>query len=272
MVHGLPHFIVSNVSYVVSIYGKHHCEPFPSQATHHATSILELVHIYLRGPMRTQLLEVCDISFLQLMNFHAKFGFTCVQPNLKHSLGFRMVVQLTRRPPRRFEKSDLTMVVSLFQMPSITSVLKEVCSSVFCLQLSTNKMNSRKEEQASARKWLERCCLSLIFPLSFGVEDVRTNVHIINCCSTKTVAEMICEEAFTDHNLSVSHLSVFGSDAFIYISDKKQIKFESKSKKCKFLGYSSHSKAYQTKFLSFLELFVFQSHNLTTLELFQNLL
>ena len=36
-----------------------------------------------------------------------------------------------------------------------------------------------------------------------------------------------------------------GSDAFVHISNTKLTKFESKSKKCKFLGHSSHSKAYQ---------------------------
>ena len=42
-----------------------------------------------------------------------------------------------------------------------------------------------------------------------------------------------------------SHIHVFGSDAFVHISNTKLTKFESKNMKCKFLGYSRYSKAYQ---------------------------
>ena len=78
---------------------------------------------------------------------------------------------------------------------------------------------------------------------------------------------MTLEEAFTGRKPSVSHLHVYGSDAHVHISDTKLTKFESKNMKCKFLGYSRYSKAYQlwnpqTNRLSFLEISIFQSHNI----------
>ena len=79
-------------------------------------------------------------------------------------------------------------------------------------------------------------------PLNFWGKAVDTVVHIINHLPTKVVAEMTTEKTFTGHKPSVSQLYVFGLDAYVHISYTMQSKFESKSKKCKFLGYISHSR------------------------------
>ena len=54
---------------------------------------------------------------------------------------------------------------------------------------------------------------------------------------------MTLEEAFTRHKPLISHLHVFGSDAYVHISNTTWTKFKSKSKKRKFLGYSSYTKS-----------------------------
>ena len=61
----------------------------------------------------------------------------------------------------------------------------------------------------------------------------------------KAVAAMTPEEAFTNAKSSVSHIKVLGCDAYFHISDDKRTKFESKTKKCNFHGYSMQSKAYR---------------------------
>ena len=73
--------------------------------------------------------------------------------------------------------------------------------------------------------------------LSFWGESVNTSVYIINCCPTKAVAAMT--PAFTSVKPSVSQLKVFGCDSYAYISDHKRTKFESKTKNCKFPGYTT---------------------------------
>ena len=50
--HGLSCFNVSDTSCVASMHGKQQPKPSPYLAIDRATSILELVHIYFRGPMR----------------------------------------------------------------------------------------------------------------------------------------------------------------------------------------------------------------------------
>ena len=51
MVHRTPLFNVLDISCVACIHGKHYRKPFLAQATHRATSILELVHMDLCGSM-----------------------------------------------------------------------------------------------------------------------------------------------------------------------------------------------------------------------------
>ena len=80
------------------------------------------------------------------------------------------------------------------------------------------------------------------FPLCGEV--VNTVVYII-CCPTKAVDAMTPLKAFTGVKPSVSHLKVFGCDVYVHISDHKRTKFESRTKKCKFLGYNTQSKAYR---------------------------
>ena len=47
----------------------------------------------------------------------------------------------------------------------------------------------------------------------------HTTIDIINHSTIKVVAEMTLEEAFTRHKPLISHIHVFGSDAYVHISD-----------------------------------------------------
>ena len=53
-------------------HGKQHRQPFPHQATHRATSILELVHMDLCGPMKTTTLGGACYLMLIIDDFSRK--------------------------------------------------------------------------------------------------------------------------------------------------------------------------------------------------------
>ena len=136
------------------------------------------------------------------------------------------------------------MVESLSPKLSPAFALNEALLANFLHLILLNKMVLWKGRTGQSKRWLVQCYLNLIF-LSFWGEAVNTAVYIINCCPTKAVAAMTPAEAFTGVKPSVSHFKVFGCDAYVHISDHKRTKFDSKSKKCKFLGYSTQSKAYR---------------------------
>ena len=69
------------------IHGKHHHKPFPSEAAHHATSILELVYMDSCGPLLHKTVE--GALYFMLINDDSKTKFGLIFHALKHSLGFK---------------------------------------------------------------------------------------------------------------------------------------------------------------------------------------
>lgn len=81
-------------------------------------------------------------------------------------------------------------------------------------------------------------------PNKIWAQAVSTTVYIVNRCSTKAVANKTLMKAWPGRKPSAKHLKVFGSICYTYIPDAKMSKFNDKTEKGIFLGYSSTSKGY----------------------------
>jgi len=53
------------------------------------------------------------------------------------------------------------------------------------------------------------------------------------------------QEVWTGKKPSLSHLRVFGSEAYVHVPKEKRTKLDSKSKKCIFIGYKDGLKSYK---------------------------
>jgi len=53
------------------------------------------------------------------------------------------------------------------------------------------------------------------------------------------------QEVWTGKKCSLSHLRVFGCDAYVHVPKEKRTKLDSKSKKCIFIGYKDGLKGYK---------------------------
>jgi len=82
-------------------------------------------------------------------------------------------------------------------------------------------------------------------PNYFWAEAVGTAVYIMNRTPTVTVHGMTPEEKFTGKKPNVSHLRVFGCNAYVHVLDEKRSKLDPKAKKCIFIGYSLKQKGYR---------------------------
>ena len=67
----------------------------------------------------------------------------------------------------------------------------------------------------------------------------------MNRCPTKSVMNMVPEEAWTGRKHSVTHMRVFGCVAYAHVPDELRRKLYNKGEKCIFVGYSEESKAYK---------------------------
>jgi len=79
----------------------------------------------------------------------------------------------------------------------------------------------------------------------YWAEAVNTSVYLKNRSPTKAVANMTPEEAWTGLKPDVSHLRIFGSQAFLHIPDQQRKKLDSKTRQMILVGYCEDSKAYR---------------------------
>ena len=79
----------------------------------------------------------------------------------------------------------------------------------------------------------------------FWAEAVCTAVVIRNRSPTAAVNGMTPYESFYGKKPDVSHFKVFGCTAYMHVSKENRKKWDSKTKRCIFVGYSLSSKGYR---------------------------
>ena len=79
----------------------------------------------------------------------------------------------------------------------------------------------------------------------FWAEAVCTAVMIRNRSPTVSVDNMTPYESFYGRKPDVSHFKVFGCKAYMHVPKENRKKWDSKTKKCIFVGYSITSKGYR---------------------------
>jgi transposase InsO family protein len=82
-------------------------------------------------------------------------------------------------------------------------------------------------------------------PKQFWAEAVACSVYLLNRCPTKSVMNMMPQEAWSGYKPSFAHLQIFGCVAYAQVPEAKRRKLDDRGEKCIFVGYSEESKAYK---------------------------
>jgi hypothetical protein len=77
---------------------------------------------------------------------------------------------------------------------------------------------------------------------AFWVDVVDTASYLVNMSPSSALFNMTPHEVWLCKNPSVSHLKVFGCDAFVHVPKEKKSKMENKVVKCIFIGYKEGMK------------------------------
>ena len=72
-----------------------------------------------------------------------------------------------------------------------------------------------------------------------------TACYLINRSPSLALEDKTPQEVWTGKKPSLSHLRVFGCDAYVHVPKEKRTKLESKSEKCIFIGYKDGLKGYK---------------------------
>jgi hypothetical protein len=70
----------------------------------------------------------------------------------------------------------------------------------------------------------------------FKAEEVDTEKYTLNMSPLSELVDTNSHEVWSDKKPSVSHLKVFGCDAFVHVPEEKRIKLEKKAVECIFIG------------------------------------
>ena len=81
-------------------------------------------------------------------------------------------------------------------------------------------------------------------PKSFWAKACNTVVYILNHSYTKAVKGMTPLQAYSGKKPSAAHFKIFGCECFVHVPDANRTKWDPKSNKCIFLGYSEGEKGY----------------------------
>eukprot|EP00253_Pinus_taeda_P032839 PITA_32839 len=79
----------------------------------------------------------------------------------------------------------------------------------------------------------------------FWVEAVETTCYLVNRSPSSALEDKTPQKVWTGKKPSLSHLRVFGCDAYVHVPKEKRTKLNSKYKKCIFIGYKDGLKGYK---------------------------
>ncbi|MBO1694889.1 hypothetical protein, partial [Bacteroides uniformis] len=71
----------------------------------------------------------------------------------------------------------------------------------------------------------------------FWVEAVETGCYLVNRSPSSSLEDKTPHEVWTGKKPSISHLRVFGCDAYVHVPKEKRTKLDNKSKRCIVIGY-----------------------------------
>ena len=79
----------------------------------------------------------------------------------------------------------------------------------------------------------------------FWAEAVETACYLVNRSPSSALEDKTPHEVWTGKKPSLSHLRVFGCDAYVHVPKEKRTKLDNKSKRCIFIGYKDGLKGYK---------------------------
>jgi hypothetical protein len=84
----------------------------------------------------------------------------------------------------------------------------------------------------------------VVLAQEFWVEVVDTAKYLLNMSPSSVLVDMTPHEVWSGKKPSVSHLKVFGCDAFVHVPKEKRSKLDKKEVQCIFIGCKEGMKGY----------------------------
>ena len=228
------------------IKGKAHRATMPSIATHRATTLLELVHSDVCGPMKSESIGGARY-FVTFIDDYSRFTVVKIMKTksevLEHFIAYlKWAENITNHRIKVFRSDNGG----------------EYCSNDFnatliqhgiSRQLTPPYTPEHNGVAERANRTIVECARSMLhganLDYSYWAEAVVTAVYLRNRSPSRSVQNVTPFEAWTNEKPSISHLKTFGCKCYAHIPKQIRTKLEPKAKECIFVGYPLESKAYR---------------------------
>jgi len=129
--------------------------------------------------------------------------------------------------------------------PSKHSLMKMVLNIISLVQELHNKMELLKEKNRTLQEMARTMLNESNAEYYFWAEAINTSCYILNRVTIRKVLNKTSYELWKNIKFSISYFHIFGCYCYILNNKEKLGKFDPKSDKAIFLGYSTTSKGYR---------------------------
>ena len=218
--------------------GKQHASPVAQQATTRATEPLQLVHSDVCGPMQTAS-HAGHRYFISFIDDYSRrtwaVPLTQKSDAIRAFTAFKATVEKQTGKSLRVLRSDNG---GEYESREFTELLQQ--SGIVHQRSAPHTPEQNGVAERSNRSIVEiaRTLLHAAgLSYEFWPEAVAVAVYLKNRLPHRAVTGKTPEEAFTGIKPDVSHLRVFGCDAYVLVPEGERRKLDSKVKRCIFVGY-----------------------------------
>lgn len=227
------------------IQGKMTRTPFPKKSNRQ-TELLEIIHSDVCGPMREKSINGARyyVSFIDDNSRWCEVRFFKSKNEVFGK--FKEFLKLTENQKEKKIKCIQSDNGGEYRNEEFDNYLKEH-GIVRRLTVAHNpEQNGIAERKNRTLIEMVRCLLIQSgLPSSFWAEAVSTANYIRNRCPTRYLDGKTPYEAWIGNKPDVSKFREFGCQVFCLNANTKKGKFDDRSKKGIFLGYSEQSKGYR---------------------------
>ncbi|CAL2228454.1 unnamed protein product [Prunus armeniaca] len=225
---------------------KQHINVFPKNQAQRASIPLELVHIDLCGPMRTEsvvgnkyfMLIIDDCTRMIWVYFlrNKSKAFNCFKK-------FKSMTELQSRHKVKCLRSDRGgefLSYEFVQFCEDHGIQRQLTMAY------TPQQNGVVERKNITVVEMAKVMLhEKEIPYFLWAEAVHTSVYILNRCPTKAWNNVTPFEACSGRKPRIAHLKVFGSLCYVHVPNEVRHKVEPNSVKGVFVGYATCEKGYR---------------------------
>jgi hypothetical protein len=228
-------------------YGKNHKATFPwNDDRQKKTNAGDLIHLDICGPMSVN--TVSGAKYYSLFKDDAT-GYRVIYCMAKKSetfLCFKCFVTLLEietklkvRTLRSDRGSEYTS--KAFQDFLLQKGIKQELTAAYTPEQNGVAERDNRTIMESVRSMIYAANVHL----RFWGEAAHTAVYCLNRTATRMLHGRSPFEAWHGVRPSVSHMRIFGADAYMFVPDELRTKLAPKSNRGIFMGYSQNSKAYR---------------------------